>query len=126
MKRGMMHNVALTNGFFVAAISLTLFAGTTRMAPAQDAALVEKGKQVYQAQKCQTCHSVAGKGGKQSPLDGVGSKLSAEEIREWIVDPIAMAKKASSTKKPPMPKKYDKLPAADVDALVAYMQSLKK
>jgi mono/diheme cytochrome c family protein len=121
-----MHNVALTNGFFVAAISLTLFAGTTRMAPAQDAALVEKGKQVYQAQKCQTCHSVAGKGGKQSPLDGVGSKLSAEEIREWIVDPIAMAKKASSTKKPPMPKKYDKLPAADVDALVAYMQSLKK
>ena len=36
-----------------------------------------------------------------------------------------MAKKASSTKKPPMPKKYDKLPAADIDALVAYMQSLK-
>ena len=36
-----------------------------------------------------------------------------------------MAKKAGSTKKPPMPKKYDKLPAADIDALVAYMQSLK-
>ena len=35
-------------------------------------------------------------------------------------------KKANSTKKPPMPKKYDKLPAGDLDALVAYMQSLKK
>ena len=85
-----------------------------------------KGQQVYDAQKCSVCHSIAGKGGKQSPLDGVGSKLSADEIRQWIVDPIAMAKKASSTKKPPMPKKYDKLPAGDLDALVAYMQSLKK
>ena len=36
-----------------------------------------------------------------------------------------MAKKAGSTKKPPMPAKYGKLPAADIDALVAYMQSLK-
>jgi hypothetical protein len=29
-----------------------------------------------------------------------------------------MAKKANSAKKPPMPKKYDKLPAGDLDALV--------
>ncbi len=36
-----------------------------------------------------------------------------------------MTKKTNSTKKPPMPKKYGKLPAADIDALVAYMQSLK-
>jgi hypothetical protein len=32
---------------------------------------------------------------------------------------------AKSTKKPPMPAKYGKLPAAEIDALVAYMQSLK-
>ena len=86
---------------------------------------VKKGEQVYAAQKCSTCHSIAGKGSKANPLDGVGAKLSADDIRQWIVDPIAMAKKASSTKKPPMPEKYDKLPAADIDALVAYMQSLK-
>ena len=72
------------------------------------------------------CHSVAGKGSKTNPLDGVGSKLSAADIRQWIVDPIEMAEKARSEKKPPMPKRYDKLPAADIDALVAYMQSLKK
>ena len=35
------------------------------------------------------------------------------------------AAKAKSTKKPPMPAKYGSLPAADLDALVAYMQSLK-
>ena len=39
--------------------------------------------------------------------------------------PIEAAAKAKSTKKPPMPAKYGKLPAADIDALVAYMQSLK-
>ena len=71
------------------------------------------------------CHAIAGKGGKSSPLDGVGAKLSAADIREWIVEPVAMTKKSGSTKKPPMPKKFDKLPAADIDALVAYMQSLK-
>lgn len=117
-----MQKGAITSGLFAAAFTVTLLAGATRLG-AQDA---DKGKKVYDAQKCQTCHNIAGKGGKQSTLDGVGSKLSAAEIREWIVDPIVMAKKASSTKKPPMPKKYDKLPAADLDALVAYMQSLKK
>jgi mono/diheme cytochrome c family protein len=104
---------------------LTLTLAMPVVSAAQDEALVKKGQEVYGAQKCATCHSIAGKGGKQSPLDGVGKKLSAEDIRQWIVDPVAMAKKSNSTKKPPMPKKYDTLPAADVDALVAYMQSLK-
>ena len=91
-------------------------------ASAQDAA---RGEVVYNAQKCQICHSIAGKGGKQSPLDGVASKLSAEDIRKWIVEPVEMAAKAKSTKKPPMAKKYHTLPAADLDALVAYMLTLK-
>ena len=89
------------------------------------AALIAKGQKVYEAQKCSVCHAIAGKGGKQNPLDGVGSKLSADETRLWITDPTAAAKKANSTKKPPMPNKY-KLPPAELDALVAYMQSLKK
>ena len=109
----------------MAALTAALVVGTPRVARSQDAELVKKGQQVYDAQKCSVCHAIAGKGGKQNPLDGVGAKLSADDIRQWIVDPIAMAKKANSTKKPPMPKKYDKLPAADLDALVAYMQSLK-
>ena len=90
-------------------------------AAAQDAA---KGEQVYAAQKCSMCHQIAGKGNKLSPLDGVG-KLSAADIKEWIVDPDAAAKKHNSTKKPAMPKTFAKLPPADVDALVAYLQTLK-
>jgi mono/diheme cytochrome c family protein len=92
------------------------------VASAQDAA---KGEQVYVAQKCSMCHQIAGKGNKNSPLDGVGAKLSAADLREWIVDPVAAAAKHKSTKKPPMPRTYAKLAAADIDALVAYMQSLK-
>ena len=119
-----MRRVTSTTGLFVAAVTAALVVATPGAARAQDP--VAKGEQVYTAQKCSVCHSIAGKGKKTNPLDGVGSKLSADEIRQWILDPVVMAKKASSTKKPPMLKKYDKLPAADIDALVAYMQSLKK
>jgi len=89
---------------------------------AQDA---KKGAEVYAAQKCSTCHSIAGKGKTANPLDGVGAKLSAEDIKQWIVDPKGMTAKSKSTKKPPMPAKYASLPAADIDALVAYLSSLK-
>ena len=94
-------------------------------AASQDEAMIKKGQDVYAAQKCSTCHSIDGKGKKVSPLDGVGSKLTAEEIRAWIVTPAEMTKKTNSTKKPVMPNKYSKLPADEVDALVAYMQSLR-
>jgi mono/diheme cytochrome c family protein len=105
-------------------IGLTAAALTALANPAaaQDA---KTGEAVYTAQKCQLCHSIAGKGSKANPLDGVGAKLSAEDTKQWILKPVEMAAKAKSTKKPPMPAKYGSLPAADVDALVAYMQSLK-
>jgi mono/diheme cytochrome c family protein len=110
-------------------VGLTLAVGAAAAAPLaaarQDDAQIKKGQEVYTAQKCQVCHAIAGKGNKQNPLDGVGAKLSADDIKQWITHPSEAAAKAKSTKKPPMPNKYDKLPAADVDALVAYMQSLK-
>jgi hypothetical protein len=55
----------------------------------------------------------------------VGAKLTADEIRLWITNPTEATAKAKSTKKPAMPNKYSKLPTADIDALVAYVQSLK-
>jgi mono/diheme cytochrome c family protein len=85
----------------------------------------KRGQEVYGAQKCQVCHSIAGTGNKNNPLDGVGGKLGAADIREWIVHPVEMTAKLKSTKKPPMPNKYGALPAADLDALVAYLASLK-
>ena len=73
-----MQRVTTTHGLFITAIAVALVAGVPRVAGAQDA---KHGEQVYAAQKCSVCHSVAGKGGKSSPLDGVGAKLSADDIR---------------------------------------------
>lgn len=95
-----------------------LLGGTAK---AQDAAAGEK---VYVEQKCSLCHSVAGKGNLKGVLDGVGSKLSADDIRAWIVDAKAMTEKTSAARKPVM-KAYT-LPKGDVDALVAYLSTLKK
>jgi len=109
-------------------LPMTALAVAIAWAPAvagQDAAAIKKGESVYGAQKCQTCHAIAGKGNKNNPLDGVGKKLSADDIRQWITHPKEMTAKTKSTKKPPMPEKYGSLPAADLDALVAYMASLK-
>ena len=91
----------------------------------QDAAKVKRGAEVYTEQKCSLCHSINGKGNPKGALDDVGSKLSADEIRHWLDNPKEMTEKTKAARKPPM-KAYPNLPAADLDALVAYMQSLKK
>lgn len=90
-------------------------------AMAADAA---KGKELFATHKCTLCHAAEGKGNAKGNLDGVGSKLTAAEIKQWIVDPETMAAKAKAERKPVMKKKP--YPAADVDDMVAYLASLKK
>lgn len=91
---------------------------------ALSASTVEQGQKVYGDQKCAMCHSIAGKGNTKGPLDGVGKNLSTEDIRQWIVNAPEMAAKTKATRKPLM-KAYSSLSKADVDGLVAYMQTLK-
>jgi mono/diheme cytochrome c family protein len=121
----MRRSIVIATSVLVGSLIVTTLMVTATTAGLQDEAQIKKGEQVYTAQKCQICHAIAGKGNKQNPLDGVGKKLSAEEIRQWITNPDEMTAKTKSTKKPPMPKKYASLPAAELDALVAYMQSPK-
>jgi hypothetical protein len=71
------------------------------------------------------CHSVADQGNKKGPLDGIASKLTAADMRAWITTAPEMAAKAKADRKPPM-KAYPDLPKEDLDALVAYLQTLKK
>jgi mono/diheme cytochrome c family protein len=102
-------------------LGISLVAASTLSA--QEASIA-KGQQVYADQKCGLCHSIGDKGNKKGPLDGVGSKLSAADLRLWMTDAKAMTEKTKATRKPEM-KSYN-LPKGDLDALVAYMQSLKK
>ena len=99
-----------------------IFVGGVGAAAAQTP--VEKGATVYAAQKCAMCHALDGKGQAKGPLDGVGKKLSADDIRQWIVDPATMTKKANATRKPPM-RAYPNLPKEDLDALVAFLAAKK-
>jgi mono/diheme cytochrome c family protein len=105
----------------VAGLTAILFAPRVASAQAQ----VEHGMKVFADSKCSLCHSVAGKGNAKGVLDDVGSKLSAAEIREWLTNPEGQRKKTNSERKPVM-KAFDKMPKADLDALVAYLQTLKK
>ena len=102
---------------------LTLCVGLAATVAAQDAK-VAKGEKLFVDQKCTLCHSVGDKGNKKGPLDGVATKLKADEIREWITDAKGMTAKTKATRKPEM-KAYT-LPKDDVDALVAYLATLKK
>ena len=97
----------------------------TAPAAAQVAATAEKGAAIFGAQKCTMCHSLDGKGSTKGPLDGIGSKLKADEIRQWIVTPVEMSAKANATRKPAM-KSYATLSKEDLDALVAFLASKKK
>lgn len=92
---------------------------------AQDKAQVERGAKVFADQKCQMCHAIGGKGNIKGALEGVGTKLKADEIRAWIVAPAEMTKKTQASRKPAM-RAYPSLPKEDIDALVAYMASSKK
>jgi mono/diheme cytochrome c family protein len=109
----------MRRSYILAAAALVLVAN---VASAQDK--VARGAAVYAEQKCQLCHSIAGKGNAKGPLDAVGSRLSAADLKAWVVDAKGMTAKTKATRKPDM-KNYT-LPDADVDALVAYMLTLKK
>ena len=67
------------------------------------AARADEGQQVYAAQRCSMCHAIAGKWNAKNPLDDVGGRMTADEM-----------------------KAYPNLPAEDLDALVAYLGTLIK
>ena len=89
------------------------------------AAKVEKGKEVFVANKCSMCHSIAGKGNPKGPLDDVASTVTPAQMKQWLNDPAAMAAKEHKDRKPPM-KSFKTMSAEDQEALIAYLQTLKK
>ena len=91
------------------------------MAVAQDAAMVEKGKAVFDAAKpdCKACHNE-----KKNPLDKYGATGNAEDAKSWIRTPKEMLEKTG--KKGMMPAySAKKISDEDLEALAAYLLSLK-
>lgn len=86
---------------------------------------IARGQDVFTRNNCSSCHSVAGKGSPRSPLDGVGSRLTRDELHNRIVAGesvrAALSPRAISAKQ-----RYAELPAADMDALLDYLASLRE
>jgi cytochrome c2 len=84
-------------------------------------ASADKGKDVYAKQNCKVCHSIAKVGNPKTPLDGVGAKLTEDQLTKWIRTPKDMDPKTLMTPYP-----ASKISDADLANLVAYLLSLKK
>ena len=62
------------------------------------------------------------------PLDGVGARLSPEDLRRWLTDPAAMERAKDRQPAIRMSEWLEttrRLRPAEVDALVAYLATLR-
>lgn len=89
----------------------------------QDMAQIEAGRVVYNEQNCARCHAIAGRGNPSSPLDGVGSRLSAEQILRWI-DPSRESGTAANFQARHA-NRASTLTESQRAALLGYLRSLK-
>ena len=109
--------------FLLVAVGALL--GTGGWLSAQDARQIEAGRKIYESEGCAKCHMIAGRGNRMAPLDGVGSRLTTDEIKRWLTN---TAKMEDALPKSPAIKmstrKYD-FNDADLEAVVAYLKSLK-
>lgn len=75
-----------------------------------------RGAAVFQNKQCRDCHQLGGVGGERGPaLDTVGERLTAPELVRQVVQGGGN-----------MPAYGKKLSPAEVDALVAFMQTLRR
>jgi len=91
------------------------------VASADDAAMVERGKAVFDSAKpaCKTCHNA-----KKNPLDSYGKTGTAADVKAWLRTPKEMfAKTGKKGAKPTFGP--DKISDEDLDALAAYLVSQK-
>jgi mono/diheme cytochrome c family protein len=93
-------------------------------APSAPAADSVRGHAVYLARGCAGCHSVAGEGNPRNPLDGVGARRTAAELRDWTVGAEVLADSL-----PPSAfrakQAFQRIEPEDLAALIQYLVSLE-
>jgi len=88
-------------------------------------AVLDAGRKVYDQQKCASCHQINRRGNSRFPLDGVGSKLTRDQLRRWMTDTAEMEAALPRLPAIRMSEMKFRLNARELDALVAYLASLK-
>jgi nitric oxide reductase subunit C len=82
-------------------------------------ATVSPGAAVFQSKGCMNCHALRGVGGTFGPpLDAVGGRLSAEQIRRYVHDPRSVNPQAR------MPAQ-DGLSAKELDEVATFLGTLR-
>lgn len=101
----------------LAAVGLVAACGGRPTALASNA--VSAGREVFRRQGCLRCHALGGEGGRPAPdLNRVGSRMQPDQIRKMITDPRSIRPDSR------MPR-YTGLSEAELEALVAYLASLR-
>jgi mono/diheme cytochrome c family protein len=86
----------------------------------------EKGKALA-LQRCVLCHSIGEKGLKGFPMEGVATRVTPDEIRQWLLNPKEMGEKAGFIRTP----KMESLPPLlkftpeQLEDVIAYVSGLK-
>jgi hypothetical protein len=122
-----MQRLQALGGPVVAAPAGGAMAGVSAAAPGD---LVALGKEQWELQECYNCHKLYGQGGKKRgpEMDNIGNLMKPEDIKEKILDPRSWMAEGFEKEfnKKKMPDKYkDLMEDKDVDALVAYLVTLK-
>ena len=100
-------------------------AGATSGQDPDEEAQIEAGRRVYEREKCATCHQIAKRGNSRYPLDGVAVRLTEDRLRRWLTHPAEMEAALPRMPALRMSVMNYRLNARDVEALVAYLQTLK-
>jgi cytochrome c5 len=90
-----------------------------------DVERIKAGRLIYEQQTCSRCHSIAGHGNPRNSLDGVGTRRTALELRDWIIGADVLKGELPEYAFK-LKQVYSELPGDDIDALVIYMQSLRQ
>ena len=84
------------------------------------AADLAKGQELVNSLGCKGCHKVGDSGGTLGPaLNDIGKQMTAEQLRQKLVNPKAGAPQSI------MPS-FQRLPEEDLQAMVSYLQTLKQ
>lgn len=91
-------------------VDLNGFPAEPPLMPPPSTAEPTDGRPAIFGQVCIACHSLGGAGGQVGPaLDGVGLRLSHDELRRWLEDPAAFKPESRMPKLPLSPQQIDEL-----------------
>lgn len=128
MREHMARVLALLSSALILLAVLTFGAVQNKSAVEADEPLdperVAAGKIVYETNGCAICHAIAGEGDPQYPLDGVGARLSAQQLQQNIAPTPDMQSKFAEVVFE-MKQGYHDLSEADMTDLVLYLRSLR-